>query len=151
MKNKNKPVNDNWATPEYFYNELNTEFNFDFDPCPLRFEPITPETDGLLKEWGKVNFVNPPYSNKLKTLFIKKALAEAAKYKVCVCLIPVSTSTELFHEYILPYAREIRFLKGRIKFEGINEKGERAKGTGMFDSMLVIFDFNTGTDYSHLF
>ena len=26
---------DNWATPKKLYDELNKEFNFDFDPCPL--------------------------------------------------------------------------------------------------------------------
>ena len=25
---------DNYATPPYFYEELDKRFNFDFDPCP---------------------------------------------------------------------------------------------------------------------
>ena len=49
------------------------------------------------------------------------------------------TSTKLFHEYILPNAKEIRFVKGRLKFEGYNTKGEYVKNnTGMHDSMVVI-------------
>ena len=38
-------------------------------------------------------------------------------------LLPVSTSTKIFHEIIYPNAK-IRFLKGRIKFLGHNTKGE---------------------------
>ena len=28
-------VHDNWSTPKDVYESLNSEFNFDFDPCPL--------------------------------------------------------------------------------------------------------------------
>ena len=52
MKNRNLEHSDNWATPKEFYNKLNNEFNFDFDPCPLCYEEITPEKDGLLVDWG---------------------------------------------------------------------------------------------------
>jgi len=137
----------NWSTPPSLYNELDDEFLFDFDPCHYNESPITPETDGLLKDWGVCNFVNPPYSQKLKEAFVKKAIEEQAKGKVSVFLIPVSTSSELFHEYIKPNAKEIRFLKGRIKFgkrdkEGkfhipLNAKGREQSGTK--DSMIVIF------------
>lgn len=136
MKNRNLKNTDNWATPDYFYSELNKEFNFDFDPCPL-FSKF----DGLLIEWKERNFINPPYSRKIKDLFIKKAVEESKNGKLCVCLIPVSTSTKLFHEVIKPNANEIRFIKGRIKFIGINTKGEKVSNKcGMHDSMIVIFD-----------
>jgi hypothetical protein len=39
-------------------------------------------------------------------------------------LLPVSTSTVLFHDFIKPYAKEIRFVRGRIKFIGVNTKGK---------------------------
>lgn len=141
MKNRNLNHKDNWATPKEFYNKLNSEFNFDFDPCPLCFEDITPEIDGLLKIWGKSNFINPPYSRKLKEAFVKKAIEESRKGKLCVMLLPVSTSTVLFHDFIKPNAKEIRFVRGRIAFEGINSFGKIAvKGAKpMHDSMIVIF------------
>lgn len=53
MKDRNLVHSDNWATPKWFYDKLNEEFNFDFDPCPLCLTEITSENDGLLKEWGK--------------------------------------------------------------------------------------------------
>ena len=95
----------------------------------------------MLIDWKERNFINPPYSRKLKEAFVKKALEESNKAKLCVLLLPVSTSTILFHEYILPNAKEIRFLKGRVKFIGYNTKGEKVKNkAGMHDSMIVIFD-----------
>jgi len=141
MKNRNLVHSDNWETPRYLYDELNKEFNFNFDPCPLHYGEIPKEKDGLLVDWKERNFINPPYSRKLKEAFVKKALEESKKGKLCVLLLPVSTSTILFHEYILPNAKEIRFLKGRVKFIGYNTKGEKVKNkVGMHDSMIVIFD-----------
>ena len=62
--------------------------------------------------------------------------------RIChvIMLLPVSTSTKIFHDHILPNKKEIIFIKGRVKFEGINTKGEFvSKKCGMHDSMLVIF------------
>jgi len=134
MKDRNLDHSDHWATPPHIYNELNNEFNFDFDPCPLRSE-----FDGLQIEWGKSNFINPPYSRKLKEAFIIKAIEESKKGKLCVMLLPVSTSTKIFHDFILPNKKEIRFLRGRVKFLGITTKGENSVGAGMHDSMIIIF------------
>lgn len=64
MKNRNLNHNDNWATPPEFYEKLNKEFHFDFDPCPLNHDEN--EWDGLKCGWSYVNFVNPPYSRKSK-------------------------------------------------------------------------------------
>ena len=89
---------------------------------------------------GGCNFVNPPYSRELKEKFVKKAIEESKKGKKCVMLLPVSTSTKLFHEHILPNQKEIRFIKGRIKFLGINTKGEYVTNKApMHDSMIVVF------------
>ena len=55
-------------------------------------------------------------------------------------LFPVSTSTKLFHQVIKPNAKEIRFGEGRIKFKGINSKGEYVENKApMHDSMIVVF------------
>ncbi len=142
MKNRNIIHSDNWETPEYIYKPLNDEFKFNFDPCPINNAGINEKNDGLLIEWGSRCFINPPYSRRLKEEFIKKAIHESSKGKLCVCLIPVSTSTVLFHDYILPnITDEIRFLKKRVKFIGINTFGEKVENKcGMHDSMIVIFD-----------
>lgn len=138
---KNKSHN-NWKTPDYLYQELNKEFLFDFDPCPLYYGTLPPPDDrnGLIIEWGQRNFVNPPYSRKLKEAFVKRAIYFKERGKTSVVLIPVSTSTALYHDHIVPNADEIRFLRGRVKFEGLNNKGQLVKGVGgMHDSMVVVF------------
>jgi len=133
MKNRKK-IHDDWETPLELFNELDSEFNFNFDPCPLNAD-----FDGLKVDWGTSNFINPPYERKLKEAFIIKAFEESKKGKLCVMLLPVSTSTKIFHKIIYPNA-EIRFLKGRVKFKGINTKGEYVENKpGQQDSMLVIF------------
>lgn len=140
MKNRNLDHSNNWATPKDFYDKLDQEFNFDFDPCPLNLGMITNENDGLLIKWGNRNYINPPYSRELKEKFVIKAIEESKKGKLCVMLLPVSTSTKLFHDHILPNAKEIRFIKGRIKFLGTNTKGEYVTNKApMHDSMIIVF------------
>ena len=100
---------------------------------------------------GGASFVNPPYSRKLKEMFIKKGIEEMKKGNLCVFLIPVSTSTKLFHDHIQPNATKIEFIRGRIKFGKLdkngkfylplNKKGKTQSGTK--DSMVVIFDGRT--------
>lgn len=135
MKNRN-PMHDNWETPKDLYDKLDAEFHFDFDPCPLNstFDGLNPDT-----KWGSSNFINPPYSRKLKEAFIKRAYEETIIGNMSVMLLPVSTSTKVFHKYIKPFAK-IRFLEGRVKFKGINSKGiEVNNKCGQHDSMIVIF------------
>ena len=140
MKNRDGFENsDHWKTPKYFYDQLNKEFHFDFDPCPLYSN-----FDGLKVEWGKSNFVNPPYNRIDKPKFIKKSYEEWKKGKTVVLIIPSATGTKQFHNLILPNA-EIRFVQGRIAFEGINSKGELvSKCKGKHDSMIIIFRAKNG-------
>jgi hypothetical protein len=131
---KRKPIHDHWATPPEMLNLIKMEFGEFFDPCPLNAS-----FDGLSIPWGKVNYINPPYCRELKEAFIRKAYEESQKGKTCIMLLPVSTSTKIFHEIIYPHA-EIRFLKRRVKFIGMNSKGEKVTNKcGQHDSMLVIF------------
>jgi len=151
---------DNYATPPEFYKELNKEFNFDFDPCPYNEGEII--IDGLKINWGFRNFINPPYSQKLKEAFIKKGVEQMKGGRLCVFLIPVSTSTKLFHKYIWDKIEnkpkngvKIRFVEGRIKFGKLDKDGNfylplNAKGktqSGTKDSMIVIFDGRGNKNY----
>ena len=130
---------DNWMTPRHIIEELENEFGELFDPCPAYHDD---SFNGLEISWprDKVCFVNPPYSRKLKEEFVKKAILESKKGKLCVLLLPVSTSTVLFHDYILPNKKEIRFVRGRLQFAGVNTKGLYVDNVdAMHDSMIVIF------------
>ena len=54
---------------------------------------------------------------------------------------PKDFYNKLFHEHILPNNPEIRFIKGRLKFCGVNTKGQYVDNKpGMHDSMVVIFN-----------
>ncbi len=135
---------DDWETPPEFFDELNNEFHFTIDPCANEKNHkceryYTVADNGLLQDWaGEVVFCNPPYSPKTKTnpgqgAWIKKCYEEAQKPNTTVvALIPARTDTKAFHQYIYHKAKEIRFLKGRLKFVG-------AKSTAPFPSMVVIF------------
>lgn len=50
-------------------------------------------------------------------------------------LIPARTDTKYFHDFIYKKAKEIRFLKGRLKFEIDGE----SEGSAPFPSMIVVF------------
>ena len=127
-----KSKTDKWQTPPELYNKLNSEFNFNFDPCPIAWEQGDP--DGLAIEWGSSTFVNPPYSNV--ALWIKKSHEEWKKGKNVVMLINAITDTKAFHDYIYGQA-DIRFLKGRVSF--INPEEPDKKQPSPKPSMLVIF------------
>jgi len=131
--------NDSWSTPPKIYEDLNKEFKFNYDPCPLNTYPKLENTlfkderevyNGLSNEWGSSTFCNPPYSEISK--WIEKGFIEFNKGKTIVFLIPSRTDTRWFHRYVLPFAKEIRFCKGRLKFGG-------SKNSAPFPSMIVIF------------
>jgi site-specific DNA-methyltransferase (adenine-specific) len=114
-----------WKTPKAVYQILDAEFNFDYDPCPPHYE-----IDGLTSEWGQSNFVNPPYGRELPK-FIKKGFEQYKQGKVVVLLIPSRTDTRWWHEFCMQ-ATEIRFIKGRLKFDD-------QKNSAPFPSAIVIF------------
>lgn len=115
-----------WATPTAVYEALNREFHFDFDPCP-----IDGDRDGLatlFTHWdGRRVFCNPPYGRRLG-----RWLQRAPEATLAVYLLPARTDTRWFHELVLPFAKEIRFLRGRLRFGG-------ATTSAPFPSMIVIF------------
>lgn len=77
-------------------------------------------------------FCNPPYG-KVLGKWVEKCYNESLKANtVVVMLIPARTDTRYFHNYIYKKAKEIRFLKGRLKF------GE-CKNAAPFPSMVVVF------------
>lgn len=121
-----KSASDRWATPAAVYDALNDEFRFDFDPCPL-----DGDGDGLSPlfcSWrGKRVFCNPPYGPGIGDWLKRGSEAELA-----VFLIPARTDTRWFHEICLPFASDIRFLRGRLRF------GD-AVNSAPFPSMVVVF------------
>ena len=118
-------VRDTWRTPKATYEALDAEFGFDFDPCPPNSQ-----FDGLSVEWGLSNFVNPPYGNIIGS-WLAKARQEQSKGRTSVFLIPSRTDTRWWHDHVMN-ADEIRFIKGRLKFDD-------QKNPAPFPSAVVVF------------
>ena len=119
-------ASDEWSTPRDVYDKLNKEFHFDSDPCP-----IDTNTDyGFKSEiWKNRVFINPPYSKI--NVWVKLAYYYSQKGKLIVMLIPSRTDTDWWHKFVMK-AKEIRFIKGRLKFGG-------HKNPAPFPSAIVIF------------
>lgn len=125
---------DEWGTPQKLFNQLDREFIFSLDAaasptngkCP---ESITENSLSLPWHEHKAVWLNPPYSQISE--FIAKAYSESLKGAIVVCLIPSRTDTKYWHDYVMK-AAEIRFIKGRLKFND-------GKGTAPFPSAVVVF------------
>ena len=112
-----------WATPRDLYQSLDTEFGFDFDPCPLGGG-----FDGLATSWaGRRVFCNPPYRRAEMARWLEKR-REAL---LAVYLVPSRTDTRWWHEHAMK-AQEIRFIRGRLRF------GD-AKTGAPFPSAVLIY------------
>lgn len=129
---------DQWSTPQWFFDELNKEFDFQCDVCDLPENAkceyyFTPQIDGLWMAWSGRCWCNPPYGRTIGK-WVKKAYEEVMRgVPLVVMLIPARTDTKWFHDYIYNKPNvEIRFLKGRLKF------GD-SKNSAPFPSMVVIF------------
>ena len=120
-------ASDHWATPTHVRTALDKEFDLDFDPCPLQSID-----DGLQIVWQGRVFCNPPYSKITKFIRIGLYYLAAGKIELLVFLLPTRTDTAWFHDYCMK-AREIRFLRERLKFGN-------AKHNAPFPSMIVVFD-----------
>lgn len=134
--------NMDWCTPQDFFDNLNSEFDFALDAaatdktakCALYY---TPETDGLAQSWdcGGAVFCNPPYGREIGK-WVKKAHDEARKGVTIVLLIPARTDTTYFHDYIYGKS-EIRFIRGRLRFA---DADGNSADPAPFPSMLVIYN-----------
>lgn len=114
-------VSTHWATPTDVYTNLDAEFHFNFDPCPLY------GAGGLTADWaGKRVYCNPPYGRGVDQWLMKRWGSE-----LCVYLLPSRTDTKWWHEHAMK-ADEIRFLKGRLKF------GD-SKNSAPFPSVVLVY------------
>ena len=125
-----------WLTPPDLLNDLQKEFNFNFDPCPY---PKPEDFDGLTNEWGKSNYVNPPFGaiihdgkKKGVTAWVRKALAEQEKGKDVVLVYP----TDKWLLMLLKNVSEVRNL-GDVKWLA-TEDGKPGKGTGRHIACFVL-------------
>jgi phage N-6-adenine-methyltransferase len=127
---------DDWATPQWLFDLLDTEFHFTVDVCAQDHNAkcaryFSPEDDGLKQDWqGMCCWCNPPYGRHLPS-FIEKAWCSSRLGATVVCLIPARPDTRAWHRFVT-LAHEIRFIKGRLKFGN-------AQNSAPFPSAIIVF------------
>jgi len=117
-----KSKSEEYETPKEIFEPLQKEFNLQLDVCASSSNYkldnyFTKEDDALTKDWHKYgNFwMNPPFGRELKK-WVQKAYEESTKGVTGVSILPVRSNTNWWHELIIGVGAEVRFLKGRVKF-----------------------------------
>ncbi len=124
-----------WATPQWLFEALDTEFGFTLDPCATSANAkcnyyFTIQHDGMKQDWGRhIVFMNPPYGRAIAQ-WMRKAYESALQGATVVALIPARTDTRWWHEFAMQ--GDVRLLKGRIIFGG-------ARHSAPFPSAIVVF------------
>lgn len=127
-------VNQSWGTPRTVFDPLHREFAFTVDAAASSENALLPrywdlEANALFQDWDNERvWCNPPYGEAQRD-FIHKA---SRSQGLVVMLIPARTDTSIWHSCIHGKA-EVRFVKGRIKFNG-------APSCAPFPSAVVIFN-----------
>ena len=102
-------------TPKDLWEQLSTEFPFTIDICASDENHLLPryytkEQNALTKDWtGEVAYIHPLFDGKIGK-FVEKAYN--TPNLTAVFLLPASTHTKYFHEYMYHNPNcEVRFLR----------------------------------------
>lgn len=138
---------DEWYTPKYILDNLQSMFGFEFDYDPattkenaerLNIENYdTIETNGLEADWKQYKniWINPPFTNKQG--FIEKALSEFENSDIerIFFLLPYETiGTNYFYDYFHGKNLTVISSKQRIKFidENFVQQTVNMFGSGIY-------------------
>lgn len=127
-----------WATPPEIFDPLHAEFGFTLDVCASKSNTKCKKyydilDDALSKQWKGVCWMNPPYAKGVTGHWVRKAYVQAiCNDATIVCLLPARTDQRWWHVYCMANNAEIRWIKGRVTFEG-------AESGAPFPSVIVIF------------
>ena len=114
-----------YETPDEIFLPLKQEFDISLDVAASSKnnkcdEYYTKEMDAFTKDWDKAFWMNPPWGRDLKK-WVQRASEQVKIHGVTgVLLLPVRTNTQWWHKYIINENQEVRFLKGEIKFNGMD-------------------------------
>ena len=116
--------NTDWNTPTKYVNAI-VDFwdEINLDPCSNEGSIVPAKVkydiniDGLKAQWSNKTFVNPPYGRGIKDWFAKAWYEHKLNDKEILMLVPVSTNTSHWKEYVWGKANSICFLYDtRLKF-----------------------------------
>lgn len=96
--------------------------------------------DALTRDWhaladGGAVYLNGPYTPSLLRQFLAKAVETSTQGTDVVGLVPASTDTRWWHDYVTSSRASVEFLRGRLRFGGPHATG----GPAMFGSALVVW------------
>ena len=103
-----------WKTPPDLMDQLQKEFGFDYDPCP---HPRPEGYDGIEADWGKMNYVNPPFTGGV-TKWCRKALEEREKGNSTALVLPFYQARNI--STLLEKGAELRYI-GQIRFLSLED------------------------------
>lgn len=130
-----------WLTPPDLMDKLQNEFHFDFDPCPF---PRPEGFDGLQVEWGKSNWVNPPFTGMAKEpgkrkigpmAWARKALQERDKGKISVLIFPIYQVRVI--SFLEDMGAEIRYA-GKIRWIAVEDNTPNPTGSCNIQPCLLM-------------
>ena len=117
-----------WKTPTGLLEDLTKEFGEQYDVSDTH----NGEFDAFRDEWPSPWFCNPPYGRE-----IGKWTSQFSQQGMGIALLPSRTDTKWFQEDILNKASEIRFIRGRLKFDD-------CENSAPFPSVLAVFGTHNG-------
>ncbi len=124
-----------WGTPQPLFDVINKEFHLNLDVCATAENAkcqryFTPEMDAFKQQWNGRCWMNPPYGRQIGHWLAAAFSAAYDEGNLVVCLVPARTDTRWWWDY----ARwgEVRFLPGRLTFEGASDPAP-------FPSAIIVF------------
>ena len=109
-----------WLTPHHIIEVLG---HFDTDPCcppnmPWRTADtmLTKAEDGTTAPWHGRVWLNPPYGRDAYPFLSRMATYSGGG----IALIFVRTDARQWHEWVFPVAHSVLFIRGRLRFCGVD-------------------------------
>lgn len=134
-------------TPDHFKQMIYEAYNIDHDPCPVK-----PQFDAMVADWGKRNFVNPPFG-EAAGFFHRAIELYKTKGAYSVILSPVPFALKWFSNILLSGCiSHITLLRGGMAFKGYKDgcplplclihigPGGVKGGEGRYDMPVSLFD-----------
>jgi phage N-6-adenine-methyltransferase len=116
---------DDWETPPELYAAEHARHRFTLDPCANTLNCVSAwyfdkEQNGLKMRWLDVHgqparvWLHPPHSEP--ALWSRKAVTESNRGVFVRAILPAMTGAGWWHEFVMPFADDVTFLRGTPAF-----------------------------------